>query len=229
MKFQNIFLIISLLISSCLTIEEEDLIDLTDYNYPKNTSKSPYYIPILSTNDLHGGIFPNFYSDINKQKYSNGGGNYLYSYKKILSEEWGNKLIWLDAGDQFQGTMECMLSDGLIMKDYYNEAGLQGIALGNHEFDFGIEYLKDFIKKQANILPKNIKHQTPSSPFPIPKKNSTRENFSSKPLIGLQNVGATCYMNATLQCLCNIEKFIDYFNFNDRLNEIVKNDNKNNK
>ena len=89
--------------------------------------------------------------------------------------------------------------------------------------------IKDFIKNQANILPKNIEHQTPSSPFPIPKKNSTRENFSSKPLIGLQNVGATCNMNATLQCLCNIEKFIDYFKYNDRLNEIVKNDNQNNK
>jgi len=30
--------------------------------------------------------------------------------------------------------------------------------------------IKDFIKNQANILPKNIEHQTPSSPFPIPKK-----------------------------------------------------------
>ena len=59
------------------------------------------------------------------------------------------------------------------------------------------------------------------------KKNSTKENFSSKLLIGLQNVGVTCYMNATLQCLCNIEKFIDYFKYNDRLNEIVKNDNQN--
>ena len=151
MNFQNIFFIISLLIFSCLSIEE-DLIDLTDYDYPKNSSSSPIIIPILSSNDLHGGIFPQVYSDSKKQKFSKGGGNYLYSYKKILEEEWGNKLIWLDAGDQFQGTMECMLSDGLIMKDFYNKAGLQGIALGNHEFDYGVEYLKEYIKKQKYPL-----------------------------------------------------------------------------
>ena len=198
MNFQNTFLIISLLISSYLTIEE-DLIDLTDYNYPKNTSKSPYYIPILSTNDLHGGIFPNFYSDINKQKYSNGGGNYLYSYKKILQEEWGNKLIWLDAGDQFQGTMECMLSDGLIMKDYYNEAGLQGIALGNHEFDFGIEYLKEFIKKQKYpLIATNVKETSSGKYisetwenvidhkiFEIPMDPTDKENVIRIGVIGL--------------------------------------------
>ena len=150
MNFQNLFFIISLLIFSCSSIEE-DLIDLTDYDYPKNSSSSPIIIPILSSNDLHGGIFPQVYSDSKKLKFSKGGGNYLYSYKKILEEEWGNKLIWLDAGDQFQGTMECMLSDGLIMKDFYNKAGLQGIALGNHEFDYGVEYLKEYIKKK-NIL-----------------------------------------------------------------------------
>ena len=29
--------------------------------------------------------------------------------------------------------------------------------------------------------------------------------------IGLQNIGSTCYMNATLQCFCHIRKFISYF------------------
>ena len=49
---------------------------------------------------------------------------------------------------------------------------------------------------------------------PVPEKRdkmTTRKYFDSKPLIGLENIGATCYMNATLQCMCNIEKFVDYF------------------
>ena len=52
------------------------------------------------------------------------------------------------------------------------------------------------------------------------------EDFSSKPPVGLDNIGATCYMNATLQCLCNIKRFVDYFKYNKKLKEIVRNDTK---
>ena len=59
---------------------------------------------------------------------------------------------------------------------------------------------------------------------PPTKYNSVKECFIYPPLIGLDNIGATCYMNATLQCLCNMEKFVDYFKFNSHLINIVKND-----
>ena len=32
-----------------------------------------------------------------------------------------------------------MLSEGRIMKDYYNYVDLNAIAIGNHEFDYGID------------------------------------------------------------------------------------------
>ena len=51
-----------------------------------------------------------------------------------------------------------------------------------------------------------------------------KQDFSSKPLIGLENIGATCYMNATLQCLCNLRKLVEYFKYHDKLIEKVKND-----
>ena len=42
--------------------------------------------------------------------------------------------------------------------------------------------------------------------------NLPRNSLDSKKLCanGLQNIGATCYMNATLQCLAHIDKFIKY-------------------
>ena len=43
------------------------------------------------------------------------------------------------------------------------------------------------------------------------KDFNIRDNFESCPHIGLTNIGATCYMNATLQCFCHIEKFLNFF------------------
>ena len=46
-------------------------------------------------------------------------------------------------------------------------------------------------------------------------------------LVGLNNIGATCYMNATLQCLSNTKKLTEYFlkEFkNDNLNKIMTNE-----
>ena len=63
---------------------------------------------------------------------------------------------------------------------------------------------------------------------PAPDKITTRKYFDSKPLIGFENIGATCYMNATLQCLCNIEKFVDYFFSPHPFIENLKKEDKNN-
>ena len=49
-----------------------------------------------------------------------------------------------------------------------------------------------------------------------------KRKFSLPPKIGLQNVGATCYMNATLQCLCQVEKLVDYFKSYKRINDVIQ-------
>ena len=59
------------------------------------------------------------------------------------------------------------------------------------------------------------------------KKNKIKLVFQNCPGIGLQNIGATCYMNATLQCFAHIEKFINFFKYNSQVNNII--DDSNNK
>ena len=49
-------------------------------------------------------------------------------------------------------------------------------------------------------------------------------NFQSCPNIGLQNIGATCYMNSTLQCFCHIEKFVEFFKYNSQIINAAKNE-----
>ena len=48
----------------------------------------------------------------------------------------------------------------------------------------------------------------------------TKDSYELPPLIGLENVGATCYMNATLQCFSNIDLLTNYFFIN--MNIILK-------
>ena len=52
-------------------------------------------------------------------------------------------------------------------------------------------------------------------------------NFIRSPKIGLQNIGATCYMNATLQCFCHIEKFVNFIKYSQQVITIVKKDKNN--
>ena len=75
----------------------------------------------------------------------------------------------------------------------------------------------------------NINNEIPSTPsikenkiIPIKKTSKIRELFKHCPGIGLQNIGATCYMNATLQCFCHIERFVNYFKYNHNVINLVK-------
>ena len=60
--------------------------------------------------------------------------------------------------------------------------------------------------------------------------NNLKDKFKSCPKIGLQNIGATCYMNSTLQCFSHITEFVEFFKYNPQINDIVtknKNNDKN--
>ena len=127
---------------------DSDSIIMSNYEYPSPIPSDIINVAIMSTSDIHGAVFPNRFQAPNDTLLYSGGVINMYSYVKALRKEWQNYFLWLDGGDQFQGTMEVMLSEGEIMKDYYNYVKLDGIAIGNHEFDYGIERLKQYIEKE---------------------------------------------------------------------------------
>ena len=235
-NIQQSIIILSFLLLFTSYKAQEDLIDLTEYTYPSPNDSYYKYIPILSTNDFHGAIFPSKYADSKKNRFSYGGANFLYSYKKVLKEEWGNRLIWLDAGDQFTGTMECMLSDCQIMKDYYNKAGLDGIALGNHDFDFGVDYLKNYIK-QMNfpLIVANIKETNSNKyiyetwenvyaykVFEIKVDESEHKNIIKIGVIGLTTELTIIYSSSDLSNLT----FTDYVEETKKWNKYLREEEK---
>ena len=56
----------------------------------------------------------------------------------------------------------------------------------------------------AKLASSSIPLEDYCPPYPLNIKD-IKQDFNSKPLMALENVGATCYMNATLQCLSNIK------------------------
>ena len=148
--FFKIILIINLLSLFTSYADDDTPVKMSDYEYPSpSITENIINVAIMGTNDIHGAVFPNRYPAPNNTFLYTGGAVNIYSYVKALREEWKDYFLWLDGGDQFQGTMEVMLSEGEVMKDYYNYVNLSGIAIGNHEFDYGIEKLKRYIEKET--------------------------------------------------------------------------------
>lgn len=82
-------------------------------------------------NDLHG-------------KFADADGNVgvdeLTAYLKNARETDDN-VIFLSAGDMWQGSSESNLTKGQIIVDWMNEMDFTAMAIGNHEFDWGTEYI----------------------------------------------------------------------------------------
>ena len=145
MKYIKFFILLSIINLSKLN---DDIIDISQYEYPKPIdTEDEYNIAILGTNDIHGAYFPSLVnlSNLNITYYS-GGLVYMGKYINLLREEWKEQFIWLDAGDQFQGALENNISDGSIITDFYNIMNLTDATFGNHEWDFG----REFIEKRMN-------------------------------------------------------------------------------
>ncbi len=84
-----------------------------------------------SINDLHGKLAD---SD------DNVGVDELTTYLKNARKTDENA-IFLSAGDMWQGSAESNMTKGQILVDWMNELDFAAMALGNHEFDWGEEYI----------------------------------------------------------------------------------------
>ncbi|MBO5209610.1 MAG: bifunctional metallophosphatase/5'-nucleotidase [Lachnospiraceae bacterium] len=101
-------------------------------------------IIILYTNDIHCGIEENI------------GYAGLAAYKKE-AEARTPYVTLVDCGDAIQGDFVGRVSGGSYIIDIMNEVGYDFVAIGNHEFDYGMEQLRKLIEKSnAEFLGCNI-------------------------------------------------------------------------
>ncbi|MDP9205130.1 MAG: 5'-nucleotidase C-terminal domain-containing protein [Gemmatimonadota bacterium] len=115
------------------------------------------FLRIIGTNDFHGALEPR--PDANGVR--RGGAAYVGAAIDRARKECARacETLLLDGGDLFQGTPASNLSYGQPVMEYYNRMGYAAAALGNHEFDWGIDTLRARMRQaRFGILGANVRH-----------------------------------------------------------------------
>ena len=97
----------------------------------------PVHVVIVGTTDVHGWYNGHVEAPKDRQGVLWGGLPVLSSYVDAIRDEVEGRVLLVDSGDMFQGTLESNMFEGEPVVRGYNALGYTAAAVGNHEFDFG--------------------------------------------------------------------------------------------
>ena len=162
-------------------------------------------LDFYSINDLHG----KFFSTANQP-----GVDELTTYLKNAYADESQYEILLSSGDMWQGTVDSSSNKGALMVEWMNAMGFVSMTLGNHEYDWGSEY----ILRNAGL-----------ADFPFLGINVSDSNVSEsycQPSVVVERGGVKIgIIGAIGDCLSSIaEDFTDGLNFSvsDKLTALVE-------
>ena len=90
-------------------------------------------VDFYAINDLHGKL-----DDTDSQPGVDELTTYLKNAKKS-----DDHAVFLSSGDMWQGSAESNLTKGLIITDWMNALDFASMTLGNHEFDWGEDFIEE--------------------------------------------------------------------------------------
>ncbi|MEA4971293.1 MAG: bifunctional UDP-sugar hydrolase/5'-nucleotidase [Candidatus Pelethousia sp.] len=121
-------------------------------------------LTICYTSDLHGHFYPTTYADRSEQALG------LFRLAPRFQKD-GNTLV-IDGGDILQGSpfaayCKAALSSPAAIADIMNRCGYDAITLGNHDFNYGTAYLRDYLRAlRADCVCQNLCDEKGETPFP---------------------------------------------------------------
>ncbi len=130
------------------------------------------HLTILHVNDIHGFMRP-FLDKASHPDLPVGGSAYLAGLIMEARQANPEGILLVSAGDMFQGTAISNRFFGKPMVDLMNYLGFDASAIGNHEFDWGIEKLQRtlagarFPFLAANVLDHEGKPLAGTKPFAV--------------------------------------------------------------
>lgn len=151
--------------------------------FPRGTK----FLRIVATNDFHGALEPR----PDASGVRRGGAAYVATAIDRARRECAPdcETLLLDAGDLFQGTPASNLSYGRPVLEYYNRMGYAGSALGNHEFDWGVDTLRARMRQaRFDILGANVRYTDGKDVKWIPNDTIVRRGNTRIGIIGVSTV-----------------------------------------
>jgi 5'-nucleotidase len=122
--------------------------------------QQPVHVVVAGTTDVHG-----WFAGRDLDGVHSGGVAILKSYVDALRAANGGRVVLVDSGDLFQGTLESNLFEGEPVIKAYNAIGYAASAVGNHEFDFG------------PVGPDSVAQTPDQDPLGALKKNAAMAQF----------------------------------------------------
>lgn len=119
-----------------ITVDWNENQQYTNHGTLKNGNKYDFYL----LNDTHGSAE---YLLSNQEP----GINRLSTYIDQKRNENPDGTILVSSGDMFQGSLDSNIGKGELMIDWMKYAKFDAMAIGNHEFDWGIQQLEENISK----------------------------------------------------------------------------------
>lgn len=187
--------------NGCFHIDEDD-----NGKCDKCTVSVIETVDFYAINDLHGKL---------DDTSSNEGVDELTTFLKNCAETDDHTVI-LSSGDMWQGSSESNLTNGHIITEWMNEIDTVSMTLGNHEFDWGSEYITSNAEiAEFPFLAINIYDRATNKPvsYCSPSVTVQRGNVT----IGIIGAIGDCYSSISGDKVEDV-----YFKTGDELTALVK-------
>lgn len=144
MRYWNVFLFSLFLSSSVIYSISPNFANTTPSQsinaFHRVTASDTVNLTIFHINDLHGWLNPHEYGGT----VYGGVATYMGYFKQDGYDptEENSSFLLLSGGDQNTGPAIATLSKGEAVIDVMNAMGFDAAAIGNHEFDFGTNWLE---------------------------------------------------------------------------------------
>ena len=138
--------------------------------------QQPVHLVIVGTTDVHGWLSTHDTRDV---KY--GGLALFGSYVNALRAANPGRVLLVDSGDLFQGTLESNYFEGEPVVRAYNLLGYTATAVGNHEFDYGPVGPDATARKPGEDPVGALKKNAEAAKFPFLSANMTEKATGRTP------------------------------------------------